>query len=119
MNIFQTHTEFSGRFDQDFTGGSLLSLFTLAWNIRMKLDRQSTCWTTRALFFQSLKQRFLLTPLVTVFVQGLTNNLLYRLISRYSETCKQFFQLLLDSIPRDKEGYKTHGKIQILNNGAD
>lgn len=226
MNIFETHTGFSGRFDPDSTGGSLLSLLTLARDIRLKLGRQgylldsylslfleaanavlvyeaaddgfergcelrSLCFDvidrggtekdhpfydmalntlidrtdilryqerqTRmnllyailsdeffpfiAKHFQQeaddrisaaydspklidlfgrisevvgvplmetlnlrLKQRFLLTPLVTVFAQGVTNDLLYCLTSRDSETSKQVFQLLLDSIPEAKEG---------------
>ena len=49
-----------------------------------------------------LKQRFLLAPLVSVFAQGLTNDLLYCLTSRDSETSKQVFQLLLDSMSPDK-----------------
>lgn len=43
-----------------------------------------------------LKQRFLTAPLVTVFVQGATNDLLYCLLHRDSETNKQIFQLLVD-----------------------
>ena len=43
-----------------------------------------------------LKQRFLTAPLVTVFVQGATNDLLYCLLHRDSETNKQIFQLLMD-----------------------
>lgn len=224
MNIFETHTGFSGRFDPDTTGGSLLSLLTLARDIRLKLGRQgylldsylslfleaanavlayeaaedgfersgelrSLCFNvidrgntekdhplydmalntliartdilryqerqTRmhllytilsdeflafiAKHFQQevddrlgtvydsqklinlfsrisevvgeplmetlnlrLKQRFLLAPLVSVFAQGLTNDLLYCLTSRDSETSKQVFQLLLDSMSPDK-----------------
>lgn len=44
-----------------------------------------------------LKQRFLVAPLVSVFVQGFTNDLLYCLSSRDSETSKQVFQLMMDS----------------------
>lgn len=226
MNIFETHAGFSGRFDPDSTGGSLLSLLTLARDIRLKLGRQgylldsylslfleaanavliyeaaddgferggelrSLCFNvidrggtekdhpfygkalntliarTDILHYQErqtrmnllyailsdeflpfiathfqqeandrlgtaydsqklidlfdrisgvvgeplmetlnlrLKQRFLLTPLVTVLAQGVTNDLLYCLTSRDSETSKQVFQLLLDSIQEDKEG---------------
>lgn len=43
-----------------------------------------------------LKQRFLTAPLVPVFVQGATNDLLYCLLHRDSETNKQIFQLLMD-----------------------
>ena len=43
-----------------------------------------------------LKQRFLTAPLVPVFVQGATNDLLYCLLHRDSETNKQIFQLLVD-----------------------
>jgi parvulin-like peptidyl-prolyl isomerase len=45
-----------------------------------------------------LKQRFLIAPLAAVFAQGLTDDLLNRLISRDQETSKQMFQLLLDSL---------------------
>lgn len=46
-----------------------------------------------------LKQNFLVAPLVPIFIQGIANDLLYRLTSRDIETSKQIFQLLLDSIP--------------------
>lgn len=233
MNIFETHTQFSGRFDPDSTGGSLLALLSLARNIRLKLGRQgylldsylslfleaanavlvyeaaddgferggelrSLCFDvidrgstekdhplyasalntliarTDMLHYQErqtrmnllyailsdeflpfiakhfqrevddrlgasydsqkminlferisevvgeplmetlnlrLKQRFLLAPLVPVFAQGVTNDLLYCLTSRDSETSKQVFQLLLDSIPEDKEGHETHSEL--------
>lgn len=226
MNIFETHTEFSGRFDSDSMGGSLLSLLTLARDIRLKLGRQgylldnylslfleaanavlayeaandgfkrgselrslcfgvidrddtekdhplyatarnilitrmdTLCYQERRTrmnllyaflsddflpfvvehFLQEvdeklndacdfptlddlfgricemagesqmetlnlrLKQRFLLAPLVTVFVQGVTSELLYCLISRDNETSRQVFQILLDSISGDNEG---------------
>lgn len=45
-----------------------------------------------------LKQRFLIAPLAVVFAQGLTDDLLNRLISRDQETSKQMFQLLMDSL---------------------
>lgn len=233
MNIFETHTEFSGRFDPDSTGGSLLALLSLARNIRLKLGRQgylldsylslfleaanavlvyeaasdgferggelrSLCFDvidrggtekehplyasalntliarTDMLHYQErqtrmnllyailsdeflpfiakhfqrevddrlgashysqkminlferisevvgeplmetlnlrLKQRFLLAPLVPVFAQGVTNDLLDCLTSRDSETSKQVFQLLLDSILEDKEGHETHSEL--------
>lgn len=44
----------------------------------------------------NLKQLFLTAPLVSVFVQGLINDLLYCLSSRDKETSRQIFQLLLD-----------------------
>ena len=218
MNMFESHEGFSGRFDPDSTGGSLLSLLTLARDIRLKLGRQgylldsylslfleganamqayeagsdgferggelrSLCFdvldrdgtekdypfydtalnalTGRAdimrcqerqtrmnLLYASLadeflpfavkhflreaesrigdncdipkltdlyrrisevagetqmetlnlrlKQRFLTAPLIPVFVQGATNDLLYCLLHRDSETNKQVFQLLMD-----------------------
>lgn len=43
-----------------------------------------------------LKQRFFTAPLVPVFVQGATNDLLYCLLHRDSETNKQIFQLMMD-----------------------
>lgn len=43
-----------------------------------------------------LKQRFLTAPLIPVFMQGATNDLLYCLLHRDSETSKQIFQLLMD-----------------------
>lgn len=45
-----------------------------------------------------LKQRFLVAPLVSVFVQGLNNDLLYSLTTRDRETSRQVFQLLLDGL---------------------
>ena len=218
MNIFETHEGFSGRFDPDSTGGTLLSLLTLAGEIRLKLGRQgylldsylslfleganamlayeagsdgfeqggelrSLCFevldrsgtekdhpfydtalntlisrmdtmryqerqTRMNLLYAALadeflpfavkhflreaesrigdncdipkltdlyrrisetvgetlmetlnlrlKQRFLTAPLVPVFVQGATNDLLYCLLHRDSETNKQIFQLLMD-----------------------
>lgn len=224
MNIFETHEGFSGRFDPDSTGGTLLSLLTLARGIRLKLGRQgylldnylslfleganamlayevgsdgferggelrSLCFdvldrdgtekdhplydtalnaligridimrcqerqTRMNLLYATLadeflpfavkhflreaeskigdgcdvpalaglfrrisevvgeslmetlnlrlKQQFIAAPLVSVFVQGVTNNLLYCLLSRDRETSKQVFQLLMDSLP-DKE----------------
>ena len=44
-----------------------------------------------------LKQRFLTASLVPVFVQGATNDLLYCLLNRDSETNKQIFQLLMEA----------------------
>lgn len=55
-------------------------------------------------FHLRLKQRFLIAPLTTIFVQGLTNDLFCCLTNRDSETNKQIFQLLMDSIPKDEEG---------------
>lgn len=223
MNIFETHEGFSGRFDPDSTGGTLLSLFTLARDIRLKLGKQgylldsylslfleganamlsyeagsdgferggelrSLCFdvlsrggeekdhpfydtalnaligrvdimrcqerqTRMNLLYASLadeflpfavkhflreaegrigencdipkltdlyrrisetagealmetlnlrlKQRFLTAPLVPVFVQGATNDLLYCLLNRDSETSRQVFQLLMDSLPEN------------------
>lgn len=50
-----------------------------------------------------LKQRFITAPMVTFYVQGLNNDLMYTLTNRDIETSKQVFQLLLDFIPKDKE----------------
>ena len=223
MNIFESHEGFSGRFDPDSTGGTLLSLFTLARDIRLKLGKQgylldsylslfleganamlayeagsdgferggelrSLCFdvldrtkaekdhpfydtalntliarmdtmryqerqTRMNLLYVALadeflpfavkhflreavrrigdgcdipklkglyqrisevvgeplmetlnlrlKQRFLTAPMVPVFVQGATNDLLYCLLSRDSETSKQVFQLLMDGLPEN------------------
>lgn len=46
-----------------------------------------------------IQQRFMIAPLALVFAQGMTDDMLYRLIARDYETSKQMFQLLLDSIP--------------------
>jgi hypothetical protein len=46
-----------------------------------------------------IRKRFLIAPLAVVFAQGMTDDLLCRLISRDNETSKQMFQLLLDSMP--------------------
>lgn len=219
MNIFESHEGFSGRFDPDSTGGTLLSLLTLAGDIRLRLGRQgylldsylslfleganamlayeagndgfergcelrSLCFnvldrdskekdhpfydtalntliarmdtiryqerqTRMNLLYAALaddflpfavkhflreaesrigdncdiskltdlyqrisvavgetlmetlnlrlKQRFLTAPLVPVFVQGATNDLLYCLLNRDSETYKQIFQLLMEA----------------------
>lgn len=48
---------------------------------------------------QRLKQRFLIAPQAAVFAQGLTDDLLCRLISRDHETSRQMFQLLIDILP--------------------
>lgn len=48
-----------------------------------------------------IRQRFLIAPLAMVFAQGMTDDLLYRLISRDQETSKQMFQLLLESLPEN------------------
>ena len=45
-----------------------------------------------------LKQRFLMAPLTSVFVQGLNNDLLYTLTTRDRETSRQVFQLLIDGL---------------------
>lgn len=46
-----------------------------------------------------IRQRFLIAPMAPVFAQGMTDDLLCRLISRDHETSRQMFQLLLDSMP--------------------
>lgn len=51
---------------------------------------------------EKIRQRFMLAPLALVFAQGMTDDLLCRLISRDNETSKQLFQLLLDSMPSDE-----------------
>lgn len=53
---------------------------------------------------RKIKQRFLIVPLASAFVQGFTDELLFKLATRDNETSKQMFQILLDSMPEDKEG---------------
>lgn len=43
--------------------------------------------------------RFLIAPVAAIFAQGMTDDLLCKLISRDHETSKQMFQLLLDNMP--------------------
>jgi hypothetical protein len=45
-----------------------------------------------------LKERFFTVPVVAGFMQGLTNDLLYSLTYRDSETSRQIFQLLMDAM---------------------
>lgn len=51
---------------------------------------------------EKIRQRFMLAPLALAFAQGMTDDLLCRLISRDNETSKQLFQLLMDSMPSDE-----------------
>jgi hypothetical protein len=44
----------------------------------------------------TLGQRFLIGKAMDIFLQGMTNQLLYSLTYRDRETSKQVFQLLLD-----------------------
>lgn len=60
---------------------------------------------------QRIKLLFLIVPMTSAFAQGFTDELLLRITSRDLETSKQMFQLLLDSMPEDKEGAETHGKL--------
>jgi len=46
------------------------------------------------------RQRFLVATPVAIFMQGVTNQLLYALLHRDRETSKQVFQLILDEMPR-------------------
>lgn len=46
----------------------------------------------------ALKERFFITPVITVFMQGLTNDLLYSLTYRDNETGRQIFQLIMDDL---------------------
>lgn len=45
----------------------------------------------------NLRQCFLTVPLLSLYIQGFTNDLLYCLTTRDEETSKQIFQLLLDN----------------------
>ena len=49
-----------------------------------------------------LKQRFLVSPLVSIYTQGFINDFLDRLTTRDIETNKQIFQLILDKISENK-----------------
>jgi hypothetical protein len=49
----------------------------------------------------SLKERFFILPVVAGFMQGLTNDLLYSLTYRDSETSRQIFQLIMDDMSRE------------------
>ncbi|WP_145987647.1 hypothetical protein [Methylomusa anaerophila] len=46
----------------------------------------------------ALKERFFIVPVVAGFMQGLTNDLLYSLTYRDSETSRQIFQLIMDAM---------------------
>ena len=48
---------------------------------------------------EQLCRRFLLSPLALVYAQGLTDDLLFKMISRDAETSKQIFQLFMEQLP--------------------
>lgn len=50
------------------------------------------------------RQRFLVATPVAVFMQGVTNQLMYSLLHRDRETSRQVFQLLLDEMPGTTDG---------------
>ena len=50
---------------------------------------------------QRLKQRFQVSSMMSAFLQGYANDLLFQLTWRDPETSKQIFQLLLDTIPEE------------------
>lgn len=58
-----------------------------------------------------IKQRFIIAPASTLFAQGFTDELLYKLTYRDIETSRQIFQLFLDMIPSDTDEVQTHGKL--------
>ena len=80
------------------------SLNGIVDEIRMKeLYKQISSVTGEAMIEElnlKLKQRFLIAPAVKVFVQGMNNDLLYRLTTRDDETSRQMFQLFLDNLPQ-------------------
>ncbi len=51
---------------------------------------------------RKLRQNFLAAPLVPIFLQAFTNDLLFKLSYRDCETSRQIFQLLLDNLPDNK-----------------
>ncbi|MCB6366347.1 hypothetical protein LI291_09195 [Intestinibacillus massiliensis] len=87
MNIFESHEGFSGRFDPDSTGGTLLSLLTLAGDIRLKLGRQG----------------YLLDSYLTLFLEGANAMLAYEAGSDGFERGGELRSLCFDVLDRDGE----------------
>lgn len=85
MNIFETHEGFSGRFDPDSTGGTLLSLLTLAGDIRLKLGRQG----------------YLLDSYLSLFLEGANAMLAYEAGSDGFERGGELRSLCFDVLDRD------------------
>lgn len=85
MNIFETHEGFSGRFDPDSTGGTLLSLLTLAGEIRLKLGRQG----------------YLLDSYLSLFLEGANAMLAYEAGSDGFERGGELRSLCFDVLDRD------------------
>ena len=48
---------------------------------------------------QRLLRRFQLTPVLSAFIQGFADDLLFQLTWRDPESSKQIFQILLDVLP--------------------
>lgn len=87
MNIFETHEGFSGRFDPDSTGGTLLSLLTLARDIRLKLG----------------KQGYLLDSYLSLFLEGANSVLAYDAASDGFERGSELRRLCFDLIDQTKK----------------
>lgn len=85
MNMFESHEGFSGRFDPDSTGGSLLSLLTLARDIRLKLGRQG----------------YLLDSYLSLFLEGANAMLAYEAGSDGFERGGELRSLCFDVLDRD------------------
>lgn len=85
MNIFESHEGFSGRFDPDSTGGTLLSLLTLAGDIRSKLGRQG----------------YLLDSYLSLFLEGANAMLAYEAGSDGFERGGELRSLCFDVLDRD------------------
>ena len=85
MNMFESHEGFSGRFDPDSTGGSLLSLLTLARDIRLKLGRQG----------------YLLDSYLSLFLEGANAMLAYEAGSDGFERVGELRSLCFDVLDRD------------------
>lgn len=85
MNIFESHEGFSGRFDPDSTGGTLLSLLTLAGDIRLKLGRQG----------------YLLDSYLSLFLEGANAMLAYEAGSDGFERGGELRSLCFDVLDRD------------------
>ena len=84
MNIFQNRDSLFGCLDSEVTNNSLLSLFRLAKQIRLRLGKQGD----------------LLDNYLTHFFEGVGSELAFVAADEGNHTCAEF-QLLLDSLPSD------------------
>lgn len=103
--LFSAADELQAQATMDFVREKVNSLSGVVDEVRLQeLFDQIAHLAGEALLEElnsKIRQRFLIAPMAVVFAQGMTDDLLYRLISRDQETSKQMFQLLLDSLPEN------------------